>query len=198
MAITQHKTKSLKTSIAFPANKGDALSQNPKWLNSCCVVTKLCLTLFDPMSCSTPGFPVLQYLPELLKLMSIESMIPSNHLILCCPLLLLPSIFSQHQGFFPTSWLFASGSQSTGTSASASVLPMNSQGWFPLGLTNLNSLQFKGLSRVFSCTTIRKLTSDVSLKTWKKSMPTCPLMKSYLCLTWNVTCYWGSYILRKR
>ena len=45
------------------------------------------------MDCSTPGLPVHQQLPEFLKLMSIESVMPSNHLILCCPLLLLPSIF---------------------------------------------------------------------------------------------------------
>ena len=59
----------------------------------CCSVTKLCLTLCDPMDCSTPGLPVHHQLPELLKLMSIESVMPPNHLILCCPLLLLPSIF---------------------------------------------------------------------------------------------------------
>ena len=56
-------------------------------------VAPSCLTLCDPMDCSTPGFPVLHYVQSLLKLMSIESMMPSNHLILCHPLLLLPSIF---------------------------------------------------------------------------------------------------------
>ena len=59
----------------------------------CCSVIKSCLTLCDPMDCSTPGFPILQYLMSLLKFMSIESVMPSNHLILCCTLLLLPSIF---------------------------------------------------------------------------------------------------------
>ena len=59
-------------------------------------------------------------------------------------------------GSFPMSWLFALGGQSMGASASASVLPMNIQGWFPLGLTGLISLQSKGLSRVFSSTTIRR------------------------------------------
>jgi len=57
---------------------------------------------------------------------------------------------------FPMSRLFTSGGQSTGASDSASVLPMNIQGWFPLGLTGLISLPSKGLSRVFSSTTIRK------------------------------------------
>ena len=56
-------------------------------------VIQLCPTLCDTMDCSTPGFPVHHQLLELLKLMSIESVMPSNHLILCCPLLLPPSIF---------------------------------------------------------------------------------------------------------
>ena len=59
-------------------------------------------------------------------------------------------------GSFPVSWLFALGGQSTGTSASASVLPVDIQGWFPSGLTGLISLQSKGLSRVFSSTTVQK------------------------------------------
>ena len=59
-------------------------------------------------------------------------------------------------GSFPMSWLFASGGQSIGASASASVLPMNIQGWFPLGWTGWISLQFKGLSRVFSNSTVQK------------------------------------------
>ena len=59
-------------------------------------------------------------------------------------------------GSFQMSQFFASGSQSIGVSASASVLPMNIQGWFPLGLTGLISLQSKGLSRVFSNTTVQK------------------------------------------
>ena len=59
----------------------------------CCSVTQSCPTLCDPMDCSMPGFPVLHHLPELLKLMSIESVMQPNHLILCRPLLLPPSIF---------------------------------------------------------------------------------------------------------
>ena len=92
---------------------------------------------------------------SLLKLMSIESVMPSKHLILCCPLLLLPSIFPNIR-VFPVSRLFTSGSQNTGASASASVLPMNIQGWFPFGLTGSISLLSKGLSRVFSNTTVPK------------------------------------------
>ena len=59
-------------------------------------------------------------------------------------------------GSFPMSWLFISGGQSIGASASASVLPMNIQGWFPLGLTGLISLLPKGFSRVFSSSTVQK------------------------------------------
>ena len=65
-------------------------------VGSCCCycsVAKLCPTLCDPMNYSAPGFPVLYYLPGLLKLMSIESVKPSNHLIVCCPLLLIPTLF---------------------------------------------------------------------------------------------------------
>ena len=86
---------------------------------------------------------------SLLRLMSIESMRPSNCLIIC-HLLHLPSIFPT----FPVSQLFASGGQSIG--ASASVLPMSYQGWLPLGLTGLISLLSKGLSRVFFSTTVGK------------------------------------------
>ena len=91
---------------------------------------------------------------SLLKLMSIESVMPSNHLILCHPLL-LPSSFPA-SGSFPTSHFFTSGGQSIGVSASASVLTMNIQDWFPLGWTGCISLQSKGLLRVFSNTTVQK------------------------------------------
>ena len=104
--------------------------------------------LCDPMDCIMPGFP------NLLKLMSIELVMPSNHLILCRPIL-LPSVFPSITVFFKESVLHISG-QSIGVLASASVLPMNIPGWFPLGLTDLISLQSKGLSRVFSSTTVEK------------------------------------------
>ena len=99
---------------------------------------------------------------SLLKLISIESVMPSNHLILCHPLLLLPSIF-------PNIRVFSS------ESASASVLPMNVQDWFPLGWTGLISLMSKGLSRVFFKTTVQKhqffnaylsLWSNSHIQTW--------------------------------
>ena len=92
---------------------------------------------------------------DLLKFMSVELVMLFNHLILCHPFLLLPSILPA-SGSFWMSWLFASGGQNIGASASASVLLMNIQGWFPLGLTALISLQSKGLLRVFSSTAIWK------------------------------------------
>ena len=77
------------------------------------------------------------------KLMSIESVMPSNHLILCHPLLLLLQSFPA-SGSFPMSQLFASGDKSTGASASASVLPVNIQDWLPLGWTGWITLLSKG------------------------------------------------------
>ena len=108
---------------------------------------------------------------SLLKLMSFELVIPSNHLILCLchPLLLLPSIFC-------SIWVFSNELvlcirwPSIGVSASASVLPVNIQGWFPLGLTGLVSLQSKGFSGVFSNTTVQKHQFfDTQLSLWSNS-----------------------------
>ena len=87
------------------------------------------------------------------KLMSIESVMPSNRLILCCSLLLLPSVFPA-SGSFQMSQFFTLGGQSIGVSASASVLPMDIRDWSPLGWPGRISLQSKGLSRVFSNTTV--------------------------------------------
>ena len=116
-------------------------------MSHCWSVTKSCLTLCIPMNCSTAGFPVLHHLLKLarIELMSIESVKLSNHL----------GLFSSHLQSFPASGpfqmsqFFASGDQSIGASASASILPMNIQDWFPLELAGLISLQSKGLSRVF-------------------------------------------------
>ena len=92
---------------------------------------------------------------SLLKLMSIKSVMPSNHLILCCPLLYLPSMFPSIRVFssksvlpirWPKYWSFSF----------SIVFPMNIQDWFPLGLIGLMSFQSKGVSKVFSNTTIQK------------------------------------------
>ena len=118
-------------------------------------VAQLCLTLCNSMDCSTLGLPVHHQLKFKLKLMAIELVMPSGRLILCCPLSSCPQCFSASQSL-PMCGLFTSGGQSIGVSASASVLPMNIQDWFPLGLTDWISLQSKGLSRVFSNTTVQK------------------------------------------
>ena len=83
------------------------------------------------------------------KLMSIELEMSSNHLILCHPVSSCPQTCPA-SGSFPNNWLFASGGQTIRASASVSVLSMDIQDWFPLGLTDLISLWSTGLSRVFS------------------------------------------------
>ena len=136
----------------------------------CCSVTKLCSTLCDSVDCSMSGFPVFHYLPVCSDSCSLSQW---------CYLIISSSAsvfftfnLSQH---FPVSQLFSSGGQSVGVSASASVLPMNIQGWFPLGWTGLVSLLSKGLSRVFSNTTIQRhqflgappsLWSNSHIRTW--------------------------------
>ena len=92
---------------------------------------------------------------SLLKLMSIESVMPSNHLILCRPLLLLPSVFPSIRVFSNESAF--SIKRLKFWSFSFSISPSNEySGWFPLGLTGLISLLSRGLSRVFSSTTVQK------------------------------------------
>ena len=118
-------------------------------------VAKLCLSLCNPMNCSTPGLPVITNSQSPPKPMCIESVMPFNHLFLCHPLLHPPSIFPI-SGSFPMSQLFPSGGQIIEVLASASVFPMNIQDSFPLGLTGWISLQSKGLSRVFFNTAVQK------------------------------------------
>ena len=114
-----------------------------EWSNlacSCCSVTKWCPTLCDPMDCSTTGS-----CPPLSPRVCSKSCPLSWWCYLTILSFDVPSSFCV-QSFpapqtFPMSWLFPSGGQSTGASASAPILPMNIQGWFPLGLTGLISLQ---------------------------------------------------------
>ena len=89
------------------------------------------------------------------KFMSIKSVMPSNHLILCLPLLHLPSIFSIIR-VFSMSWLCTPHGQCIVASVSASVPPMSIPGWFGLGLTGWISLQSKELWRIFPSTTVQK------------------------------------------
>ena len=115
----------------------------------CCSVTMSCTTLCDPIDCSIPDFSVLHHLPEFAQ--------THVHWVLwgwwCYPTIsssvtnFLSSLLQSFpaSGSFPMSWLFTSRGQSTGASASTWVLPMNIQGWFPLGLTSLIYLQSEGL-----------------------------------------------------
>ena len=109
------------------------------------------------MDCSTPGFPVsLTISQSLLKFMAIESVMLSNHLILCLQTFSSCLQSFPASGYFQMSQFFTSGGQSIRVSASASVLPMNTQDWSPSEWTGWISLQSKGLSRVFSNTTVQK------------------------------------------
>ena len=114
--------------------------------------TQSCLTLCSPWTAARQASLSITNSRGFLKLMSIKLVMPSNHLILCRPLLLLPAIFPSIR-VFSNEAVFASGGQSTGVSAS--VQPMNIQYWFHLVLTEL-ILQSKGLSRVFSNTIVQK------------------------------------------
>ena len=121
-----------------------------------------------PLDCHQPSLSLImpQSSP---KFMSIESVMPFNHLILCCPLLLLPSIFPSIRVFSNELALHIKW-EKIRAPASASVFPMNIQGWFPLGLAGLISLQSEGFSRVFSSTTIqRHQFSGAQLSLWSNS-----------------------------
>ena len=122
----------------------------------CCLFTKLYPTPCDSMDCSTPGFPVLQYLPEFAQTHVHwvgGTSHPSHPLSPLSP----PALnLSQYQSLLQWAGSFTSGGQNIRASTSSAVLTMNIKGWFPLGLTDLISLQSKGLSRVFSNTTVQK------------------------------------------
>ena len=139
----------------------------------CCSVTKSYLTLCDPLDYK--GSLSLTIFWSFPKIMSIESVMSSNHLILCCPLLLLPSIFPSIRVFFNELALHIRWPK-----FQSLVVPMNIQGWFPLKLTDLISLLSKGLSRIFSSTTVQKhqffsalpsLWSSSHMHTWLLERP---------------------------
>ena len=125
------------------------------WLYSVQIssVTHSCPTVYDPMNRSTPGLPVHHQLPKFTQthVHRVSDAISSSVVTFSsCPQSLPAS------GSFPMSQLFTWGGQSIQVSASESVLPMNTQDWSPLGWTGWISLQSKGLSRVFSNTTVQK------------------------------------------
>ena len=127
------------------------------WLFSffccCCSVFKSCPHLCTPVTAACHAVLSFVISLSLLKFMCTESVMSSNHLILCCPLLLLPSIFPSIRVFSSESTLCIRWPKCWSLSISPS---MNIQGWFPLGWTSVNSLLYKGLSSVFSSTTVGK------------------------------------------
>ena len=120
-------------------------------MRCCCSVARSCPTLLDPMDCSLPSFPVLHHSQKLAQthVSWVSDAIHPPHPLLPAS---SPAFYLSHHQSFPMSWLFASGDQNIVASASASVLPMNSQGC----LTGLFTLLCKELSRVFSNTTVWK------------------------------------------
>ena len=131
--------------------------------------------------------------PSFLKFMSIESVTLCNYLILCHPLSACSQSFTA-SGSFPVCWLFTSGGQRTGASASAAVLPLNIQDWFPLGMTGLISLQCKGLPRVFSSIMVQKhqfFSNQPS--SWFSSQHLCTTTGRTIDLTlWTFQMPWSS------
>ena len=119
------------------------------------LVAQSCPTLCDPMNRSTPGLPVHHHSWSSLKLASIESVMHPAISFSVIPFCSHPQSLPASESF-PMSQLFAWGGLSTGVSALASVLPKNTQGWSPLEWTGWISLQSKGLSSVFSNTTVQK------------------------------------------
>ena len=124
-------------------------------------VAQSCPTLHNPMDHSTPGLPVHHQLLEFIQthVHLVGDAIQPSH-PLSFPFFCLQ--YSPASGSSQMSQLLALGGQSIGLSASASVLPMNIQGWFSLGWTGWISLQSKGLSRVFSNTTVQKCVLNVT------------------------------------
>ena len=160
-----------------------------KWIQGLSV-TQSCPTLWDPMDCSTQGFPILHHPPEFLKLTSTESVMPSNHLIVCRHFSSCLQSFPA-SGSFPVSQLFTSGGQSIGASASASVLPMNIQGWFHLRLTGLTSL----LSMWFLSVSSKKKKRVSSNITQFKNLTSLVLSLLYGSTLTSVHDYWKNHSL---
>ena len=143
----------------------------------CCSAAKWCSNLDDPMDCSMPGFPVVTISWILFKPMYIELVMPSNHLILCCWLLLLSSILPSIRVFSNESVLC----RTKYWSFSFSIMPSSEySGLIPLGLTGLISLLSMGLSRVSSSATVQKV-----LILWHLAFFLVQL--SHLCITTGKT-----------
>ena len=137
-------------------------------ISCCCSVAQSRPTLCNPMVCSTPGLPVPHHGPEFAQLhihCISDANQPSHPLMSSFP----SALSFSASGIFPMSDLFASDDQNIGTSASASVLPVNIQGWSHLRLTGLVSMLSKGPSGVFSSTTVPGLQFFVTLLSLRSS-----------------------------
>ena len=151
-------------------------------------VTQSCLTLCDPMKHSTAGLPVHYQLPEFTQthVRRVGDAIQPSHPLsspYSCPQS-LPASES-----FPMSQLFAWGGQNIGVSAQTSVLPMNTQDWSPLGWTGWISLQSKGLSRVFSNTTVhlsKNPVKEITVYLWLVSVTVYLWFVSFFALSTNL------------
>ena len=155
-----------------------------------------CLTLCEPMDCSTPSFPVFHYLLEFAQthVYWVNAVIQSSHPLSPTSLALSLShirVFSKEEKLFP------SGGQSTGASAAGSVLPIYIQDWFPLEKAGLNSLQSKGLSRVFSSIIVQKhLSFGAQPSLWSNSHIRMWLLeKPDLCQQSDVSAFQHSVFL---
>ena len=173
------KYHSLSKSVRLPRYIKNTITYHISGTLCCChSIVQLRPTLCDPMECSTPGFPVLHHLPELAQ----------THVSWWCHPTISSSVipFSSclqsfpAPGSFQMSQLFTSRGQSIGVSAAASVIPMIIQDWFPLGWSGWIPLQSKGLTRVFSSTTVQKhqffgtlpsLRSNSHIHTWLLERP---------------------------
>ena len=137
------------------------------------LVPQSCLTLCDSVDCSKPGFPVHHQLWELAQTHVHQVGDAINHFILCHPFSSCLQSFPA-SGSFQISQFFTSGGQSIGVSASASVLPMNIQDWFPLGWTGWISLLSKGLSRVFPTPQFKSINSSVLGLVYSRTLTSIP------------------------
>ena len=161
----------------------EGLNRRHTHLPCCFLVHQSCWTLVTPWTAAHQASLFFTISWSLLKPKSIKSVMPSNHLILCHPILLLPSTFPIIRSF--SNELALRIRLPKGASVSASVLPMNIQSWFPLGLTGLISLLSKWLSRLFSSNTFQKhqfFSSQTSLRFSSSHVHTWILERPYLLL----------------
>ena len=146
--------------------------QDQYYSQSVSSVSQLCLTLWDPWTAAHKASLSITNSRSLLKFMSIELVMPFNHLILCRPLLLLLSVFPNIRVFSNKSVLrisIGSIGQTIGASVLASVLPMNIQDWFPSGWTSWISLQSKGLLASSNTTVQKHQFFSAQLSLWSNS-----------------------------